>query len=72
MIPMTELPVAFYAHFRRQKKHACITSTKPRIPFASLLSLRKAQYGELVKGHTEAQTSKPGKWNLPFPDVSGA
>eukprot|EP00752_Nemacystus_decipiens_P010008 g8923.t1 len=31
-----------------------------------------AQYGELVQGHNDAQSSKPGKWNLPFPDVSGA
>ncbi|CAM9315640.1 unnamed protein product [Scytosiphon promiscuus] len=31
-----------------------------------------AQYGEFRKGHDDAQNSKPGKWNLPFPDVSGA
>ncbi|CAM9555179.1 unnamed protein product [Ectocarpus sp. 4 AP-2014] len=32
----------------------------------------EAQYGELVQGHNDAQEAKPGKWNLPFPDVSGA
>ncbi|CAM9675528.1 unnamed protein product [Hapterophycus canaliculatus] len=32
----------------------------------------EAQYGEFRKGHDDAQNSKPGKWNLPFPDVSGA
>eukprot|EP00904_Undaria_pinnatifida_P006638 jgi/Undpi1/3103/HiC_scaffold_15.g06477.m1 len=32
----------------------------------------EAQYGDFRKGHDDAQNSKPGKWNLPFPDVSGA
>ncbi len=45
--------------------------TRTSFPFHALPTFQ-AQYGELVKGHTEAQTSKPGKWNLPFPDVSGA
>lgn len=37
-----------------------------------LLFITQAQYGDFRKGHDDAQNSKPGKWNLPFPDVSGA
>lgn len=53
---------------------ANVTTARPISPgiLLLLLYILQAQYGDFRKGHDDAQNSKPGKWNLPFPDVSGA